>query len=124
MATAKGTAPPDRVILRHKWMDVKRIVYLNQREHPKGGVRTSLGHSIGPFEGDTLVIETGNYSAGVLNQYVSTVRPQNRAFQLLTRRRERHDKEIGNAAALPGGGAPSTSVPFAQGDSVGTVYSM
>ncbi len=52
------TRENDRVILRHKWMDVKRIVYLNQREHPKGGVRTSLGHSIGPFEGDTLVIET------------------------------------------------------------------
>jgi hypothetical protein len=60
----------DRVILRHEWMDVQRIVYLNQREHPKGGKRTSLGHSIGHFEGDTLVIETGNYSAGVLNQYV------------------------------------------------------
>ena len=44
--------------------------HLNQREHPKDGPRTSLGHSIGHFEGDTLVIETGNYSAGVLNQYV------------------------------------------------------
>jgi hypothetical protein len=64
------TREKDRVILRHEWMDVQRIVYLNQREHPKGGRRTSLGHSIGHFEGDTLVIETGNYSAGVLNQYV------------------------------------------------------
>ena len=64
------TIEKDRVILRHEWMDVMRIVYLNQREHPKGGPRSSLGHSIGRFEGDTLVIETGNYSAGVLNQYV------------------------------------------------------
>ena len=64
------TREKDRVILRHEWMDVKRIVYLDMREHPKGGKRTSLGHSIGRFEGDTLVIETGNYSAGVLNQYV------------------------------------------------------
>jgi hypothetical protein len=60
----------DRVILRYEWMDAQRVVYLNQREHPQGGARTSLGHSIGHFEGDTLVIETGNYSAGVLNQYV------------------------------------------------------
>jgi hypothetical protein len=60
----------DRVILRYEWMDVQRIVHLDQREHPKGGPRSSLGHSIGHFEGDTLVIETGNYSAGVLNQYV------------------------------------------------------
>jgi hypothetical protein len=64
------TRERDRVILRHEWMDVQRIVHLNQREHPQGGARTSLGHSIGHFEGDTLVIETGNYSAGVLNQYV------------------------------------------------------
>lgn len=64
------TRDKDRVILRFEWMDVQRIVYLNQREHPKGGPRTSLGHSIGHFEGDTLVIETGNYAPGVLNQYV------------------------------------------------------
>jgi len=64
------TREKDRVILRHEWMDVQRVVYLNQREHPKSGPRTSLGHSIGHFEGDTLVIETGNYAAGVLNQYV------------------------------------------------------
>jgi Family of unknown function (DUF6152) len=64
------TREKDRVILRHEWMDVKRIIHLNLREHPRGGPRTSLGHSIGHFEGDTLVIETGNYSAGVINQYV------------------------------------------------------
>jgi hypothetical protein len=64
------TREKDRVILRHEWMDVVRIVHLDQKEHPKNGPRTSLGHSIGRFEGDTLVIETGNYSAGVLNQYV------------------------------------------------------
>ena len=64
------TRERDRVILRHEWMDVQRVVYLNQREHPKNGPRSSLGHSIGHFEGDTLVIETGNYAAGVLNQYV------------------------------------------------------
>ena len=64
------TREKDRVILRHEWMDVERIVHLDQREHPKNAPRTSLGHSIGHFEGDTLVIETSNYSAGVLNQYV------------------------------------------------------
>jgi len=40
------------------------------KEHPKNGPRSSLGHSIGHVDGDTLVIETANYSAGVLNQYV------------------------------------------------------
>lgn len=58
------------VILHHEWMDVRRVVHMNMKEHPKDGPRTSLGHSIGHFEGDTLVVETANYSAGVLNQYV------------------------------------------------------
>ena len=60
----------DKVLLRHEWMDVVRTVHLNRREHPAGGPPTSLGHSIGYFDGDTLVIETANYSAGVLSQYV------------------------------------------------------
>jgi hypothetical protein len=60
----------DRVVLRHEWMDAMRTVHLDTREHPANGPRTSLGHSIGYFDGDTLVIETANYSAGVLNQYV------------------------------------------------------
>ena len=64
------TREPDRIVLRHEWMDVVRTVHLNVREHPADGQRTSLGHSIGHFEGDTLVIETANYSEGVLNQYV------------------------------------------------------
>ncbi len=60
----------DRIILRHEWMDVERTVYLNTSAHPADGPRTSLGHSVGHFEGDTLVIETANYAAGVLSQYV------------------------------------------------------
>lgn len=64
------TRERDRVILRYEWMDVERIVHLNQREHPKNGPRTSLGHSIGRFEGDTLIIESANFAPGVLAQYV------------------------------------------------------
>lgn len=62
----------DKIILRHEWMDVERIVHLDVAEHPADGPRTTLGHSIGRFESDTLVIETANYSAGVLSQYVET----------------------------------------------------
>jgi hypothetical protein len=60
------------VVLHHEWMDVRRVVHMNMKDHPKNGPRSSLGHSIGHMEGDTLVIETANYSAGVLNQYVET----------------------------------------------------
>jgi hypothetical protein len=58
------------ILLHHEWMDVRRVIHMNMKEHPKNGPRTSLGHSIGRWEGNTLVIETGNYSAGVLSQYV------------------------------------------------------
>jgi len=58
------------IVLRHEWMDVRRVIHMNMRSHPKDGKWTSLGHSIGHWEGDTLVIETGNYSPGVLSQYV------------------------------------------------------
>jgi hypothetical protein len=58
------------IVLHHEWMDVRRVIHMNMKTHPNDGKRSSLGHSIGRWEGDTLVIETGNYSAGVLNQYV------------------------------------------------------
>lgn len=58
------------VVLHHEWMDVRRVIHMNMKTHPKDGARSSLGHSIGHWEGDTLVIETGNYSAGVLEQYI------------------------------------------------------
>ena len=58
------------IVLRHEWMDVKRVIHMNQKSVPKDARRGSLGYSIGRMEGDTLVIETANYSAGVLNQYV------------------------------------------------------
>ncbi len=60
----------DRIVIRHEWMDVERIVYLDRDDHPPDAPRTSLGHSIGHFEGDTLVIETASYAEGVLRQYV------------------------------------------------------
>jgi hypothetical protein len=60
----------DDIVLHHEWMDVRRVVHMNMKTHPTGSQRGSLGHSIGHMEGGTLVIETANYAAGVLNQYV------------------------------------------------------
>jgi len=62
----------ERINMRFEWMDVERVVHLDQTEHPADGERTTLGYSIGRFEDDTLVIETANYSAGVLRQYVES----------------------------------------------------
>ncbi len=48
----------DRVIIRDEWFDAERIVYTDGREHPVDGERTRLGHSIGHWEGETLVVDT------------------------------------------------------------------
>jgi hypothetical protein len=58
------------VVLRHEWMDVRRMIHINEKSQPKGGQRGSLGRSTGRWDGETLVIETAEYPRGVLNQYV------------------------------------------------------
>lgn len=52
----------DRVIIRDEWFDAERIVYTDGREHPENGERTRLGHSIGHWEGNTLVVDTRLFS--------------------------------------------------------------
>lgn len=60
----------DDVVLHHEWMDVRRVVHMNTKDRAKSGQRASLGYSVGHMDGSALVVETTNYSAGVLNQYV------------------------------------------------------
>jgi hypothetical protein len=53
----------DKLIIRHEILDVERIVYMNLTEHPAATERTHQGHSIGHFEGDTLVVDTTLFTA-------------------------------------------------------------
>ena len=59
----------DVVTIRHEWMDAERTVYLNQAEHP-ANFSAVLGHSIGWYEGSTLVVDTEGYAPGVLHQQI------------------------------------------------------
>ncbi|MFL2546490.1 MAG: DUF6152 family protein [Candidatus Rariloculaceae bacterium] len=59
----------DRIRIRHEWMDAERIVHLGVREHPGEMPANDLGHSIGWYEGNTLVIDTRGYPPGVLHQH-------------------------------------------------------
>jgi hypothetical protein len=52
-------AEKDRVVLDVDWMDSERIVYLDGRKAP--AQPTMLGHSVGRWEGKTLVVETTNF---------------------------------------------------------------
>ena len=48
----------DVVILRTEFFDVERTVFMDGRGHPEDAERTPQGHSIGWWEGDTLVVDT------------------------------------------------------------------
>lgn len=48
----------DRVVIRNEFFDNQRIVYMDGRDHPETGSRTNQGHSIGFWDGDTLVVDT------------------------------------------------------------------
>jgi hypothetical protein len=52
----------DLVVIRHEMMHDVRTVYLDGRSHPPPGVQWLAGHSIGHFEGDTLVVDTTNFT--------------------------------------------------------------
>ena len=41
-----------------------RTIYLDGRPHPPAHIRQWLGHSVGRWEGDTLVVDTANFSTG------------------------------------------------------------
>jgi len=60
------TAPPpieieqhdDRVVIRYEYWNAVRTVYMDGRGHPEDVIPSRLGHSIGWYEGSTLVVET------------------------------------------------------------------
>ena len=52
----------DRVLIKTDWMDTDRIVYLDGRAHPPATQTSLHGHSVGRWEGKTLVVETTNFS--------------------------------------------------------------
>ncbi|HLG54399.1 MAG TPA: DUF6152 family protein [Vicinamibacterales bacterium] len=51
----------DRVVMDVDWMDSKRTMYLDGRAHPPASQTSLQGHSVGRWEGKTLVVETTNF---------------------------------------------------------------
>jgi hypothetical protein len=52
----------DSVVIRHELMHDVRIVHLDGRAHPSSGIQYLAGHSIGRWDGDTLVVDTTNFT--------------------------------------------------------------
>ena len=52
----------DRIIIQHEILDVEQIIYLGRREHDSDIAASHLGHSIGWFEGETLVVDSALFA--------------------------------------------------------------
>ncbi|MDG2089185.1 MAG: DUF6152 family protein [Arenicellaceae bacterium] len=48
----------DVIYIRSEFLNNERVIYMDGREHPQNAARTNQGHSIGRWEGETLVIDT------------------------------------------------------------------
>ncbi len=49
------------IVFRSEWFDEERTIHMDGREHPDPSERFTTGHSIGRWEGDTLVVDTANF---------------------------------------------------------------
>lgn len=56
----------DKLILHYGFMDVTRTVHLNQDSFPDTITPSDIGYSIGRWDGDSLIVETTGFEAGVL----------------------------------------------------------
>jgi hypothetical protein len=55
------TVQKDRVVMKVDWMDTERTVFVDGRKHPAATETSLHGHSVGRWEGDTLVVDTTNF---------------------------------------------------------------
>ncbi|MBI2150355.1 MAG: hypothetical protein HYU27_07100 [Acidobacteria bacterium] len=79
------TVQRDRVVMKVDWMDSERIVYLDGRRHPPAAETSLHGHSIGRWEGDTLVVDTTNFKEHAMG--LSTALPSSTQKHLTERLR-------------------------------------
>jgi hypothetical protein len=52
----------DLVVIRHELMSDVRVIYLDGRPHPAPSMQWLAGHSVGRWEGATLVVDTTNFT--------------------------------------------------------------
>jgi len=61
------TQERDTIVIEYGQFNLKRTVHMNMKAHPANIRPSRAGHSIGRWEGDTLVVDTIGFSPGVLN---------------------------------------------------------
>jgi hypothetical protein len=61
----------DRILIKGEDLTVDRTVFMDGRGHPTGGRKSTAGHSIGWYEGSTLVVETVDVSANLIDDQLA-----------------------------------------------------
>ncbi len=59
----------DRIFIRSEFFAIERIVYMDGRRHADNGARTEQGHSIGSWDGDTLVVDTALFAPNPIGNW-------------------------------------------------------
>ena len=55
----------DLIVFKMEYFDMYRVIFLDGREHPPADApHSKSGHSVGRWEGDTLVVDTTHLAAG------------------------------------------------------------
>ena len=60
----------DRVVFRYEYWDSVRTAYMDGRDHPADLMPSRLGHSIGWYDEETLVIETRGVARGLYANFI------------------------------------------------------
>jgi hypothetical protein len=55
-----------QIEIQHEFMDTTRIVDMHGNDHPGKIARSIMGHSVGRFDGESLIVATSLFEAGVL----------------------------------------------------------
>jgi hypothetical protein len=56
----------DLIVIKMEYFDVVRVIFMNDKTHPENWPLSVTGHSIGHWEGDTLVVDTVRIGAATL----------------------------------------------------------
>jgi hypothetical protein len=56
----------DLTVIKLEYFDLVRVIFMNETVHPEDWPPSQTGHSIGHWEGDTLVVDTARLEAGTL----------------------------------------------------------
>ena len=61
------TQNKDTIVLEYGQFGLRRTIFMNAKEHPHSLKPSRAGHSIGHWEGDTLVVDTVGFLPGFLS---------------------------------------------------------